>query len=68
MYSLCAMFEWNFLPVAGGIYDQHPDLLRKFLVIRAEIDHEEKKKRAKQEREAKSKKPTTRGRRTAGHR
>ena len=57
------MFEWNFLPNAGGIYDQHPDLLRKFLLIRAEVDKEEKRKRLKQEREAKAKKSSTSRRR-----
>lgn len=59
------MFDWNFLPVAGGVYDQSPELLRKFTIIRLEIDKEEKKKRLKQEREAKAKGT---GRRVAGRR
>jgi hypothetical protein len=27
------MFKWNHLPVAGGIYDQHPKVLDDFLII-----------------------------------
>jgi hypothetical protein len=27
------MFKWNHLPVAGGIYDQHPVMLDDFVQI-----------------------------------
>ena len=33
LYLLCQMLKWNHLPVQGGIYDQHPDLLDDFVVI-----------------------------------
>jgi hypothetical protein len=37
LYLLCKAMKWTHLPVAGGIYDQHPKLLDDFLVI-MEID------------------------------
>lgn len=33
LYLLCQMFKWNHLPVAGGIYDQHPVMLDDFVQI-----------------------------------
>lgn len=39
---MCASMKWNHLPVAGGIYDQHPDVLDKFrLIFNAQADHDE---------------------------
>ena len=54
MFSLCEGMKWSHLPVAGGIYDQHPLLMDKFQIIfqmRAEIEskrqeEEERKNRA----------------------
>lgn len=54
MFSLCEGMKWSHLPVAGGIYDQHPILMDKFQIIfqmRAEIEskrqeEEERKNRA----------------------
>ena len=41
--------EWNHLPVAGGIYDQHPRLLAEWDVIwDAEYRHEKAKERREQ--------------------
>lgn len=35
--------KWNHLPVAGGLYAQHPDLIKGFEVIfEAKADHEAK--------------------------
>ena len=33
MFMLCEAMKWSHLPVAGGIYDQDPDLLDGFLII-----------------------------------
>jgi hypothetical protein len=41
MFSLCEGMKWSHLPVAGGIYDQRPELMDKFQIIfqmRAEIE------------------------------
>lgn len=48
MFMLCEAMKWSHLPVAGGIYDQHPDLIDGFLIIfqeRAKHQEEEDKKR-----------------------
>lgn len=47
MYIMCKTFKWA-LPVAGGIYDQDPELLDHFMIILAEDSKhqdEEKKRR-----------------------
>lgn len=52
---MCEALKWNHLPLAGGLYDQHPDLLDGFEIVfaaRAEHEAEEAKKR---EREQKNK-------------
>jgi hypothetical protein len=33
LFSLCEAMQWAHLPVAGGIYDQHPELLEQWKVI-----------------------------------
>jgi len=52
MYSLCKGMKWNHLPVAGGIYEQHPTLIDRFYYIMAEESKHEaaeaKKKEAEQ--------------------
>jgi hypothetical protein len=48
MFVLCEGMKWSHLPVAGGIYDQHPDLIDGFRIIfaaRGEHEAEEAKKR-----------------------
>jgi hypothetical protein len=47
MFMLCEAMKWSHLPVAGGIYDQDPDLLDGFLIIfheRSEHDAKEAEK------------------------
>lgn len=60
MYHLCSMTKWAALPVAGGLYDQDPELLERFLVIHSEInkakEEEQKKHKAEMERKSKAKK------------
>lgn len=49
------MTKWAALPVAGGLYDQDPALLDKFLVIHTEIQKAKEKEQKKREAEMKSK-------------
>ena len=47
MFLLCQLMDWNHLPVAGGIYDQDPELISSFWTIfteQAKVEHEKKKK------------------------
>ena len=49
MYQLCEAMKWNHLPVAGGIYDQDPDLLDGFIIIfRAKAEHDEAEAKKRQ--------------------
>jgi hypothetical protein len=41
--------KWNHLPVAGGLYDQDPDLLDKFEFIFRKMDEEEARKQEAEE-------------------
>lgn len=61
MFSICEKMEWNHLPVGGGIYDQHPELLKQWNVIwdeRAQYEREKKRK----EQGSMPKKPNVKGR------
>lgn len=55
MFSMCESMKWNHLPVAGGLYDQDPDLLLAFQYIfgkRSEHqENEQKKEEAKAKRQ-----------------
>lgn len=54
LFALCEAMKWNHLPVAGGLYDQHPSLLGAFMVIFEEkAEHEAAEHRAR-EREMKN--------------
>jgi hypothetical protein len=45
------MTQWNHLPVAGGLYDQHPKLLEEWQVIaEAKAKHEEREEKRRQDR------------------
>lgn len=33
LFALCDAMKWAHLPVAGGIYDQHPQLIEEFQYI-----------------------------------
>lgn len=48
--------KWNHLPVAGGIYDQHPRLLEEWRIIFSEKNKYERKEMAERERKAKTRK------------
>lgn len=50
---MCEAMKWAHLPEAGGLYDQHPDLLDGFALIfgkRAEYEDEQERKRQAEER------------------
>jgi hypothetical protein len=40
--------KWNHLPVAGGIYDQHPDLVDMFQIIFAARNDQARKEQEQQ--------------------
>jgi len=47
LYSICAALKFSALPVAGGLYDQDPQLLEEWSYIierRAERDREEQER------------------------
>ena len=59
--------KWSHLPVAGGLYDQDPDLLDKFeFIFRAISQHEaeerEKEKSEQKKQEAKTRRSSSGGR------
>lgn len=69
LYSVCKLFKFNYLPVAGGLYDQHPRLLEDFLMIaqieaRAERRRQEKREREMAQKQGRS---ASRGRRRGRH-
>lgn len=46
---MCEGMKWNHLPVAGGIYDQHPELLRQWQIIWEEkANHDSKQNKEKE--------------------
>lgn len=45
--------KWAHLPVAGGLYDQDPELLRKFEILFREVDEHERRETEKQKAEQK---------------
>lgn len=46
LFGICSAMEWSILPVAGGIYDQHPRLLDEWQVIfSAQARHQEAEQR-----------------------
>jgi len=54
--------KWNHLPVVGGLYDQHPDLLEQWdIIFQAQSAHD-RAEDAKQKSKTMSGKPTGRGR------
>lgn len=56
LFALCQAMDWNHLPVAGGIYDQHPKMMDDFMYIfkkkaeREELDRKLEKRKAEQQK------------------
>lgn len=53
LFALCSAMEWTALPVAGGLYDQHPQLVDEWLHIFARRGAHEERKRKEQEQKQK---------------
>lgn len=53
--------RWNHLPVAGGLYDQHPQLLEEWKIIFAAKAEKEERERKEQERKAQQQKKPSGG-------
>lgn len=55
LFQMCKAMNWAHLPVTGGIYDQHPQLMDDFMYIfnkQAEWDElERKREKRKQDQE-----------------
>jgi len=47
--------EWSHLPVAGGLYDQHPRFLEQLMVIFGIKDEEHRKKEEREKRQQQAK-------------
>lgn len=46
---LCEAMEWNHLPEAGGLYQQHPQLLDEWMTIfHMRADHDERDRKNKE--------------------
>lgn len=52
---MCDAMGWAVLPVAGGLYDQHPLLLEQFMFIFAERGEQERIEQERRERQMRSK-------------
>lgn len=53
MFALCEAMKWNHLPLAGGLYEQDPELLDGFMYIfgeRAAYEEEQERKRKAEDR------------------
>lgn len=53
LFALCQAMEWNHLPVVGGLYDQHPQVLEEWVYIFQRKHLHEKQQRDKHEAEMK---------------
>jgi hypothetical protein len=48
---MCDALDWRHLPVAGGMYDQHPDFLEGVLILKeVRGRHEDKKRKDEEEK------------------
>jgi hypothetical protein len=47
LFMLCEAMQWNHLPVAGGLYDQHPEMLDRFTYIFQEQGKARERKEAR---------------------
>jgi hypothetical protein len=71
MFNLCSKMKWAHLPIDGGMYDQDPELLRRFEIIFSEIDKQDRSERDKREQEQKrmaAKQPRGKGMSRGGRR
>lgn len=55
---MCARMDWNHLPVEGGLYNQHPELLEQWQVVweeKAKYEAEKERKRKNSPKNVKGK-------------
>lgn len=52
---ICEAMNWCHLPVAGGLYDQHPELLNQWLQIWSAKHEVDEAKRRQQENKSNNK-------------
>ena len=53
LWAVCNAMKWNHLPVAGGIYDQHPEFLDDIMVVFDEKWKADKRESDRQKNESK---------------
>lgn len=63
LFGDASHMKWNHLPVQGGIYDQDPELLRKWRYIWDKIAAAERAERQKQKQKDARESSRSRGRR-----
>lgn len=56
LFSLCENMRWSTLPVAGGLYDQHPKLLAQWRILFRERSEQQRKEQEAEKRKQASKK------------
>lgn len=56
LYALCKGMKWAHLPVSGGLYDQHPQIIDDFYTIMGLEAKAERRRAEEQRRQSKSKK------------
>lgn len=54
MFQICNAMNWAHLPVAGGIYAQHPDFLEKMMIIWTEQSKYEDQKKNEEKNKTQS--------------
>jgi hypothetical protein len=54
LFVMCEQMKWSHLPVAGGLYDQHPRLLEEWNIIFTARNKKEEQDRKMEERKNKS--------------
>ena len=53
LFMLCEAMNWGHLPVAGGLYQQHPRLLEDWLeIFQARTAHDEHQKTLEERKQA----------------
>ena len=61
LFSLLEGMKWAHLPVAGGLYDQHPQFVDEISIIFSERAKEQEKKRQQDERKQRASKSGGKG-------
>jgi hypothetical protein len=60
MFVFLQGIKWSTLPVAGGMYDQHPDFVKKMMYIQSEVYKHERAEAIEREKRTNAKKPRVR--------